>query len=153
MRKDAVILVAEDDQGHFLLFERNLRRSGINNKIVRFVDGAQLLDFLFKRSDHHRQDGVAYLLVLDIRMPKTDGIEVLTAIKNDAELMKIPVIVLTTADNTKEIGVCHELGCSVYVVKPVEYDAFVDASRKIGAFLNIVEIPEIGKAEQKAVGK
>ena len=143
MRKDAVILVAEDDQGHFLLFERNLRRSGINNKIVRFVDGAQLLDFLFKRSDHHRQDGVAYLLVLDIRMPKTDGIEVLTAIKNDAELMKIPVIVLTTADNTKEIGVCHELGCSSYVTKPVVYEKFVSAIKQLGMFLMVVQVPQL----------
>lgn len=153
MRKDAVILVAEDDEGHFLLFERNLRRSGVDNEIIRFADGAELLNFLFMRSEHRRREGVAYLLVLDIRMPKADGIEVLTSIKADAELMKIPVIILTTANNTKEVDICHELGCSIYVVKPVEYEMFVQTARKIGAFLSIVEIPEIGKVEKMAVAK
>ena len=153
MRKDAVVLIAEDDEGHFLLFERNLRRSGVDNEIIRFIDGAQLLDFLFKRSEYHRKEGTAYLLVLDIRMPKADGIEVLTTVKADPELMKIPVIVLTTADNTRDVGICHDLGCSIYVVKPVEYEVFVKTARKIGAFLNIIEIPKIGKIEQEATVK
>jgi CheY-like chemotaxis protein len=153
MRKDAVILVAEDDEGHFLLFERNLRRAGVNNEIIRFTDGAELLDFLFKRSEHRRREGVAYMLVLDIKMPKTDGVEVLTAIKDDTELKKIPIIVLATADNTKEIDTCHELGCGIYMVKPVEYEVFAQTVRKIGAFLNIVEIPEIGRVEKLAVPK
>jgi CheY-like chemotaxis protein len=151
MRQDAVVLIAEDDEGHFLLFERNLRRSGV--EIIRFIDGAQLLDFLFNRSENHRKEGTAYLLVLDIRMPKADGIEVLTTIKADPELMKIPVIVLTTADNTKDVDLCHDLGCSIYVVKPVEYELFVKTARKIGAFLNIIEIPEIGKVAQEAIEK
>ena len=151
MRKDAVVLIAEDDEGHFLLFERNLRRSGIDNEIIRFIDGAQLLDFLFKRSENQRKDGTAYLLVLDIRMPKADGIEVLTTVKADPELMKIPVIVLTTADNTKDVNNCHDLGCSIYVVKPVEYEVFVKTARKIGAFLNIIEITEIGRVVKETV--
>jgi len=151
MRKDSVVLIAEDDEGHFLLFERNLRRAGIDNEIIRFIDGAQLLDFLFKRSENQRQDGIAYLLILDIRMPKADGIEVLTTIKADPELMKIPVIMLTTADNTKDVNICHDLGCSIYVVKPVEYEVFVKTARKIGAFLNIVEIPKIGRVEQEVM--
>jgi CheY-like chemotaxis protein len=151
MRKDAVVLIAEDDEGHFLLFERNLRRAGIDNEIIRFIDGAQLLDFLFKRSENQRKDGTAYLIVLYIRMPKADGIEVLTTVKADPELMKIPVIVLTTADNTKDVNNCYDLGCSFYVVKPVEYEVFVKTARKIGAFLNIIEIPEIGRVVKETV--
>ena len=144
MRRDVVILVAEDDDGHFSLIQKNLQRSGIWNDMVRFVDGQQTLDFLFMRDGGaKREHSHKYLLLLDIRMPKVDGVEVLERIKQDAELKKMPVIILTTTDDPREIERCHSLGCSIYIVKPVEYEGFIDAIRKVGLFLSVVEVPRI----------
>ena len=82
--KEVVILIAEDDAGHALLIERNLRRVGLNNNTLRFEDGQAILDFLFCRgSGPHRRTDTAYLLLLDIRMPKVDGVEVLRQVKAD----------------------------------------------------------------------
>jgi CheY-like chemotaxis protein len=141
-RQDVCILVAEDDEGHFSLVKKNLQRAGIANDILRFADGEAILDFLFCRgSQPHREHGNAYLLMLDIRMPKVDGIEVLRAIKGDPDLRKMPVIMLTTTDDPSEVDRCHQIGCSVYVVKPVDYDDFIDAIGKVGLFLSIVRLP------------
>jgi CheY-like chemotaxis protein len=148
MKKEGVILIAEDDKGHFELIKRSLRRVGICNEILRLADGQQTLDFLFIKGDGpKRQNNREYLLLLDIRMPKIDGVEVLEKIKQDPELKKVPVIMLTTTDNPDTIERCHSLGCSIYVVKPVEYESFTDAVRKIGLFLSVVEVPQISGAE------
>jgi CheY-like chemotaxis protein len=87
--------------------------------------------------------GRCYLLLLDIKMPKVDGVEVLRQIKSDPELRKIPVIMLTTTDDPREVDRCHTLGCSSYIAKPVDYDKFVMAIRQLGLFLAIVEVPRI----------
>ena len=149
MRESIEILVAEDDEGHFSLIKKNLVRAGIANNIIRFADGQELLDFLIlnqKPSGPGSEKG--YLLVLDIRMPKVDGTEVLQKMKANSQLRKIPVIILTTTDDPEEVELCHKLGCSVYIVKPVEYDNFVDAIRKIGQFLSIIEVPCVNGDEQ-----
>ena len=155
MKKEAVILIAEDDEGHFSLINRNLQRAGLSNEIIRFADGRQTLDFLFMTGQGpKRLRNKSYLLLLDIRMPKIDGIEVLEKIKQDAELKKIPVIILTTTDDPREIERCHRLGCNVYIVKPVEYDNFTEAVRKVGLFLSVVEIPQVnGVGQPKEVAK
>ena len=90
----------------------------------------------------HRPD----VILMDIRMPKIDGIEVLRRIKNDPLLKKIPVIMITTTGNPEDVDLCHNLGCSMYVVKPVEYESFVEAIRKVGMFLSIVEMPQVRQA-------
>ena len=147
MKKDVVILVAEDDEGHFLLVKANLKRAGVQNKVVRFADGQELLEFLFETGPKpHRQPHKEYILLLDIRMPKVDGIEVLEKMKQDNELKKIPVIILTTTDDPHEVEYCHSLGCSLYIVKPVGYEAFADAIKKVGMFLSVVEVPVINNA-------
>lgn len=144
MNKDALILIAEDDNGHFALIERNVVRSGISNEIVRFNDGQEILDFLEDAkspdsSNYHRP----LLLLLDIRMPKVDGLEVLTRIKADDALRKIPIIILTTTGDHLAIEECQKLGCSMYVVKPVEYDKFIESIQKICRFLSILEVPAL----------
>ena len=96
MKHDMVILVAEDDAGHARLIEKNLRRAGLENRIERFEDGGEVLDFLLRRGERKRESGTAYLLLLDIRMPKVEGVEVLRQLKADPELRKMPVIMLTT---------------------------------------------------------
>ena len=139
MNRDAVILVAEDEDGHFALIQRNLYRAGLDNQIVRFSDGQQVLDFF--QNDVSRQHS-RYILLLDLRMPKVSGFEVLAHLKSDIHLKAIPVIVLTTANTPQDIQRCHELGCALYIVKPVEYESLVDAIQRIGSFLKVIEIPQ-----------
>jgi CheY-like chemotaxis protein len=144
MKEEVVVLIVEDDDGHARLIEKNLRRASIKNEMLRFADGQQILDFLFRRGEgRQREDCIPYLLLLDIRIPKIDGVEVLRQIKQDEELRKIPVIMLTTTDDPREVDACHRLGCSHYIVKPVEYDKFSAALGQLGLFLKIVQVPQI----------
>ena len=144
MNQEVIILIAEDDEGHALLIRKNLSRAGITNRIIHFKDGQEVVDFLFCRGDGpHRRSGEAYVLLLDIRMPKLGGIEVLEQIKADPELRKIPVVMITTTDDPREVDRCHQLGCSNYITKPVEYEGFVNAIRQLGLFLAVVQVPRI----------
>jgi CheY-like chemotaxis protein len=147
MMNDVTILMAEDDFGHAKLIQRNLERAGIINEIIHFKDGRQVLDFLFDHDcNHSKPIDLAYLLLLDIRMPKVDGIEVLRQIKNHAQLKTIPVLMLTTTDDPEEIKHCHQLGCSNYITKPIEYAKFIEVIHNLGLFLRVVSIPRIGAA-------
>ncbi len=146
MNHDVVILIAEDDEGHFALIKKNLARTGITNEVARFTDGQEVLDFLASQSSKPVKSK-ACLLLLDIRLPKVDGTTVLERLKADDLLKRIPVIMLTTTDDPREVDRCHELGCSMYIVKPVEYENFVETIRRIGLFLSITSIPEIGKGD------
>jgi CheY-like chemotaxis protein len=144
MEKEVVILVAEDDIGHATLIKMNLKRAAIVNRFLHFKDGEEILDFLFQKGDGpQREPNTPYLLLLDIRMPKIDGISVLEKIKADQNLRKMPVIMLTTTDDPGEIKRCYELGCNNYLVKPIEYQNFVEALKLLGLFLKIIEVPEI----------
>lgn len=143
MMRDVTILIADDDAGHARLIEKNLVRTGLNNPIQRFENGQQVLDFFFPPQGgeaHRRHDG-SYLLLLDIRMPKVDGIEVLRQLKENARLRKLPVIMLTTTDDPREVDRCHALGCNNYLVKPVDYERFAESIKSLGLFISLVEIP------------
>jgi CheY-like chemotaxis protein len=142
MDQNVIILVADDDAGHARLVEKNLRRAGLNNRILRFEDGQQILDFLFQPSDgNHVEHSIPYLLLLDIRMPKVDGIEVLRQVKEHPHLRRVPVIMLTTTDDPREVERCHLIGCSNYMVKPVDYDKFSEAIKNLGLFISLVQVP------------
>ncbi len=144
MNNAPTILIVEDDEGHAILVRQNLEDAGLNNPIEHFRDGQAVLDFLFKRGPGRiRQDGEIYLVLLDIRMPKVDGIEVLRRIKADAELRKLPVIMLTTTDDAREVERCHQLGCNVYIQKPVDYDKFAEAIRRLGMFMTLLLVPAV----------
>jgi CheY-like chemotaxis protein len=144
MTKELVILIADDDAGHARLIEKNLQRAGLHNTILRFENGQDILDFLLRRRPGEvRINHTPYLLLLDIRMPKVDGVEVLRQVKADAQLRKLPVIMLTTTDDPREVGRCHELGCSNYLVKPVDYEKFSEAIKQLGLFVGLVQVPEI----------
>jgi CheY-like chemotaxis protein len=143
MKREVVVLIADDDAGHVRLIEKNLRRAALGNPIERFPDGQEVLDFLFGRGGRKCEKETSYLLLLDIRMPKVDGVEVLRQLKEDPELRKIPVIMLTTTDDPREVERCHALGCSTYIVKPVDYDQFAAAISKLGSFITLVEVPEL----------
>ncbi len=144
MHTDVIILVAEDDEGHANLIKKNLKRTGIVNKVLLFKDGQEIVDFLFgKGEEPHRKSGEAYILLLDIRMPKIDGVQVLERVKADSSLKKLPVIMITTTDDPREIENCHEMGCSSYITKPIDYNNFVNAIRQLGLFLSVVQVPTI----------
>lgn len=143
---EVVILIAEDDLGHARLVEKNLRRAGLHNQIHRFDNGQAILDFLFRRSESKRPAETPYLLLLDIRMPQVDGVEVLRQVKADEELRKIPVIMLTTTDDPREVERCHAIGCSSYIVKPVNYEKFAEAITNLGLYISLVQVPEIEPA-------
>jgi len=137
------ILLVEDDPGHALLIEKNLRRAGIANTIVKLDDGRKAVDYLFKNGAYQNNDTPApVLILLDLNLPVLDGYQVLKTIRGDERTRSIPVVVLTTTDNPHEITRCYELGCNVYITKPVEYETFSDAIRKLGLFLSIVRVPE-----------
>ena len=142
LTQETVILIAEDDDGHASLIMKNLKRSGICNDIAWFKDGREVLDFLFMKGDGpHRSLEGSYILLLDIRMPLVDGVEVLRQIKGDPELAKIPVTMITTTDDPREVEECFRLGCNNYIAKPVDYVKFVEAIKQLGLFLMIVEVP------------
>lgn len=144
IKNDIVVLITEDDIGHSTLIKKNLKRAGVTNRLIPFGDGREVLDFLFSKVDGpHREFGVPYLLLLDIRMPNIDGVEVLKQIKADRELKKMPVIMLSTTDDPRDIQICHDLGCSNYICKPVDYNKFSETMQQIGNFLNIVQVPAL----------
>ncbi len=137
-----VVLLAEDDEGHAILVQQILRDAGLGNRIHHFADGQAILDYLFRRGPAaQREANQSYVLLLDIRMPKVNGIEVLRQIKSSPELQKLPVIMLTTTDDPREVARCHELGCSVYIQKPVDYDKFSEAIRRLGLFILLLVVP------------
>jgi CheY-like chemotaxis protein len=138
------ILIADDDAGHSRLIEKNLQRLNLHNTILRFENGQDILDFLFRKGKGpKRTTNTAYLLLLDIRMPKVDGVEVLRQVKANADLRKLPVIMLTTTDDPREVARCHELGCNNYIVKPVDYEKFSETIKQLGLFISLVQVPEI----------
>jgi CheY-like chemotaxis protein len=136
------ILLVEDDPGHAVLIEKNLRRAGISHDIVTVNDGQSAVDVLLKRDS---SQGYAHadpqLVLLDLNLPVLDGYQVLKIIKQDERTKRIPVIVLTTTDNPSEVAKCYELGCNAYVTKPVEYEAFCNAIQNLGQLLSIMNVP------------
>jgi CheY-like chemotaxis protein len=140
MGKEVVIIIAEDDLGHFVLTKRYLEGLGLCNEIVRLADGQEALDFFYRRGGCLEMDaGKQYVLMLDIRMPGIDGVEVLETFQNDEKLKDVPVIMLTTTNNPHEIERCYKLGCSAYIVKPVKYSTYIDAMRKVGLYPSMVQ--------------
>lgn len=139
------IIMIEDDEGHARLIERNIRRSGVNNEIVPFTNGTDAVRFLFGSdgtgSVHKDQ---ALLILLDLNLPDMTGIDILKRIK-DSRIKSTPVVVLTTTDDEQEIKRCYELGCNVYVTKPVNYENFANAIRQLGLFFSVIQVPAVQK--------
>lgn len=135
------ILLAEDNAGHARLIEKNLRRANIRNEIIKFENGQQIVDYLFQTESGNIRPA-PLLVLLDLKLPVLSGYQVLKKMKSDAHTRKVPVVILTTTEDPHEISKCYKLGCNVYVTKPVEYEQFCEAIRKLGLFLSIVRVPE-----------
>lgn len=146
MKNDATILIAEDDEGHAGLLTKNFRRAGVRNRTILFNDGEEILNFLFgKGKGPHVHPGSSYVLILDIRMPKISGIEVLRLLKSDEKLGVIPVIMFTTTFDPATVRKCHDLGCSKYLIKPTEYDKFVETIKQLGILIAAMEVPVVNE--------
>jgi len=136
------IIMIEDDEGHARLIERNIRRSGVNNEIVPFSNGTDAMKYLFGSDGTAvRHKGRALLILLDLNLPDTTGIDILRQIKDNKYLKATPVVVLTTTDDSQEIKRCYELGCNVYITKPVNYENFANAIRQLGLFFSVIQVP------------
>ena len=138
-----IILLVEDDPGHARLIEKNLRRANIMNDLVMATDGQQAADYLFGEGKYAGTQRPPRLLVLlDLNLPVLDGYQVLQRMKENDDTKRIPVVILTTTDDAREVARCYRLGCNVYMTKPVDYEQFSDAIRKLGLFLAVVAVPD-----------
>ncbi len=140
MSNPVKIVMVEDDHGHAKLIEKNIRRANISNEIVHFDHGQPALDYLF--SEDVRANG-PMLILLDLNLPDMQGTNILAEVKKDERLKRVPVVVLTTTDDKVEIQRCYDLGCNVYITKPVDYESFAGAIRQLGLFLSVMQAPEI----------
>ncbi|MEG3091545.1 response regulator [Sphingomonas sp. PB1R3] len=137
------IVMIEDDEGHARLIEKNIRRAGILNDIRHFTDGTTALEYLFHAPDGPAKSGPA-LVLLDLNLPDMSGTDILAKIKDEGSpLRRAPVVVLTTTDDKVEIQRCYDLGCNVYITKPVNYENFAQAIRQLGLFLSVIQVPGV----------
>jgi DNA-binding response OmpR family regulator len=142
MNKPVTIIMIEDDEGHARLIERNIRRSGVNNDIMPFTNGTDALSYLFgDDGSGANHKGEALLILLDLNLPDMGGVEILQRVKENKYLKATPVVVLTTTDDSQEIKRCYELGCNVYITKPVNYESFANAIRQLGLFFSVIQVP------------
>jgi CheY-like chemotaxis protein len=136
------VVIAEDDEGHATLVQRNLRRAAIPADAVRVRDGQELLDYMYRRGPwQSRPRHGAILILLDLNMPRISGLEVLERLKRDPQFAHIPIIVLTTSDNPIELDQCYARGASACLVKPVEFGQFGEMVQRLGEFLVMARLP------------
>jgi two-component system response regulator len=140
MKHEVEILLVEDNLSDAELTIRALKKNNLANKLLHVKNGEEALDFIFGQgtySGHQLENGLK-LVLLDLKMPKVNGIEVLRKIKGDERTKKIPVVMLTSSKEDPDIKTCYELGANSYVVKPVEFESFVKAVSELGLYWIIV---------------
>lgn len=136
------LLLAEDDQRDIELTLAALEEINLANEIVVVRDGEETLDYLFRRDKYKdRKNGNPAVVLLDLKMPKVDGLEVLRQIKESDDLRLIPVIILTSSKMESDLITSYDLGVNAYVVKPVEFEDFVKAVKELGSFWAILNEP------------
>ena len=145
------ILLVEDDPKDIDLTLRALDQYKLANEVVVARDGEEALDYLFHRGafETRNSDNPAVLL-LDLKLPQVDGLEVLQQIKSDEQLKLIPVVVLTSSHEEKDVVTSYKLGVNAYVVKPVVFEDFFEAVRELGQFWGVINVPPV---QNGAAGK
>lgn len=137
------IVIVEDDAGHARLIEKNIRRCNITNNLLILRDGREASDYLFCEGIHADCGHPSPLLILlDLNLPRIHGLQILERMKSTPRTRSIPVVVLTSTDDRREVARCYELGCNVFISKPLDYDQFSDAIRRLGLFLSVVTLPD-----------
>jgi CheY-like chemotaxis protein len=136
------ILLVEDDPGDIEMTIDALGENNIANEVVIARDGVEALDYIYRRGAFaSRQDINPIVILLDLKMPKMDGIQVLNKLKSDERLRSVPVVVLTSSGEVSDLEECYKLGVNAYVVKPVRFSKFVEAVNGIGVFWAIINEP------------
>ena len=139
------ILYAEDNPKDVELTLEALADNNLANKVIVVRDGVEALDYLHLEGKYKdRKPGNPVVLILDIKMPRMDGLEVLKAIRNDAALKMLPVVILTSSREEQDLMKSYELGVNAYVVKPVDFKEFIEAIKLVGVFWALInEVPPI----------
>lgn len=140
------ILLVEDNPRDAEMTIRALKKHGLANRLIHLEDGAQALDFLFKRGDYEsRVDAmVPKVVFLDLKLPKINGLEVLRAIRADERTRTIPVVMVTSSAEDPDITAAYDLGANSYVIKPVEFESFIETMRTLGFYWLVVNQPNGG---------
>ncbi len=129
------ILLVEDSAIDAELTMRAMKTGGLANKLLWVKDGQEALDFMFRQGAYTgRQDTVPRLVLLDLKMPRVDGIEVLKALKAEEKTRRIPVVVMTSSQEEKDVAQSYDLGVNSYVVKPVDFTALTELARQAGYY-------------------
>lgn len=139
------ILLVEDNPSDAELALRNLKKHNLANRLEWVKDGEQALDFLFARAAYQGRDmaNAPKVVLLDLRLPKVDGVEVLRAMKADARTRMIPVVVLTSSKEDRDIKACYDLGVNSYVAKPVEFAEFSQVISELGLYWLLINKPPV----------
>lgn len=143
------ILLAEDNANDVELTLNALQKNNMANQVIVVRDGAQALDYLYRQGEFaNRAGGNPAVILVDLKMPKVDGLEVLRRIKSDAELKTIPVVILTSSREERDLVEGYQLGVNAYVVKPIHFDEFVHAVSQLGVFWALINEPppQVGSA-------
>jgi DNA-binding response OmpR family regulator len=149
MNKLARILMVEDDPKDVELTLTALEEYNLANEVVVTRDGEQALDYLYCRGEYKmRSSGNPAVMLLDLKLPKVDGLEVLKQIKSDGEMKMIPVVVLTSSKEEKDMVASYKLGVNAYVVKPVDFHEFVNAIKELGVFWAVINEPPPGSVKK-----
>lgn len=140
--KDISIIIVEDEEGHAFLIEKNLRRAGVANKMVHLKTGQEAIDYLTGNPVRGMDptDLDQSLILLDLHLPIYDGFQVLEKIRSLESIKHTPVLILSSTTRQQEIKRCYELGCSIFLNKPVDYSSFSDAIMQLGLLLKIVKV-------------
>jgi CheY-like chemotaxis protein len=139
------ILLVEDSINDVELILTSLAEYHLGNEVIVVRDGEEALDYLYRRGVYRlRREGNPVVVLLDLKLPKVDGIEVLTQLKADHSLRVVPVVVLTSSREEQDLSRCYELGTNAYVVKPIDFHEFVDVIRSLGLFWAIINEPPPG---------
>jgi DNA-binding response OmpR family regulator len=145
------ILMVEDDPKDVELSLTALEEYNLANEVVVARDGEQALDYLYCRGEYKkRSSDNPSVMLLDLKLPKVDGLEVLKQIKSDAKLCMIPVVVLTSSKEEKDMVASYKLGVNAYVVKPVDFHEFVNAIKELGVFWAVINEPPPGSVKKRA---
>lgn len=140
---DVEILFAEDSMDDATLTIRALTKSGFSNKLYHVKDGAEALDFIYCKGNYASRNigEKPKLMLLDLKMPKVSGIQVLEKVKSDPNLKSIPVVILTSSKEEPDVQKCYALGANGYIVKPVDSNKFFEAIKEIGVYWMILNEP------------
>lgn len=145
MNTQVEILLVEDNLNDAELAIRALKKNNLVNRLIHLKDGSEALDFIFAEGAYggRDMDNLPKVVLLDLKMPKINGIEVLQRLKSDNRTKKIPVVILTSSNEDPDIKVCYELGANSYVVKPVQFDGFAKAVNELGMYWMLINQPPV----------